>query len=98
MGDKATDDDFIREISRNALINVLENHPKTSEIEELDLFISKLGSQNLTHCLKFLKKDSERLQKLKPITINRIICNTNIMLDLVSPPVTTSGAQCRGQN
>ena len=61
MGNKSTDDAFIREISRNAFINVLENSIETSKIEELDTFISKLRAQNLTHCLKFLKKDLESL-------------------------------------
>ena len=86
MLDNINNEKFIQKISRNALINILDNANISSEIEELDTFISSLLSQARAHCLKFLKKDGNILDKFMPVTINRIITNVNTMLELVSPP------------
>lgn len=84
--DELSNEKFIQKISQNTLINILENADITSEIEELDAFVSTLSTQARAQCLKFLKKDSESSNKLIPVTINRIITNVNTMLELVSPP------------
>ena len=85
MADNISNEEFIQKISRNVLINILENTDISSEIEELDAFISTLSTPDRAQSFKFLKKDCESLDKLMPVTINQIITNVNTMLELVSP-------------
>ena len=90
MSNFLSNNEFIQKVSRNDLIDILKTSDISSEIEKLDEYIAKLSPQVKTHCLKFLKKDSKSLEKLMPVTINRIMSNVNTMLELISSLVSTS--------
>ena len=87
-----SDEQFLLNISKQALIDILENPNESTEIEELDAYINKIRAIDIGICLKFLKKDAEGLGKLKPKIIQRASKNTIAMLELVRPPQFNSGA------
>ena len=74
---------FLLNISKQDLIDILESPNESTEIEELDAYINKISAIDIIICLKFLKKDADGLGKLKPKTIQQASKNTNAMLELV---------------
>ena len=85
---------FMDDIKWKMLGQFLENRAESSEIEELDKYISKLSDKEVGLIKKYLAHDSVSLGKLKSSMVGMIVTNVNNMLYHLYLPGTIIIPEC----